>query len=111
MATPPKKKPKISQKFRAEYSQIYPCIVKSRLGEYHAFCQNCRCDFGISHGGKSDIDKHFNTNKHISATSAQEKSTNIGNYFVQKKDENSVINAEVLFTDFLVEHNLPLSVN
>lgn len=37
--------------------------------------------------------------------------SNIKSFFKAKCDDYSTINAEVMFTEFLVEHNCPLSVS
>ena len=38
--------------------------MSSRLDEYFAFCNLCRLDIGIKHGGLYDIMRHFAMEKH-----------------------------------------------
>ena len=52
------------QKYRAEYTSEWPCIIKSSRESY-VFCKTCVVDFSIKHGGKYDITKHMKTSKHI----------------------------------------------
>ena len=62
----------------------------------------------------NDIARHLQKQKHqenekaeLAATKRSHKITS----FVKKSDDYSVINAEVHFTDFLVEHNIALNVS
>lgn len=70
----------------------------------------CACDVSVSHGGKTDIKVHIASQKHQNYVCAAEGQGNIGRLF-QKSYEDSAIRAGCLFTGFLVEHNLPLSVS
>lgn len=107
------KKPKKQylQKYLPSYTETWPCLVPSKLGDAHIFCNVCNCDFGISHGGKDDCSKHISRKKHIALATTVKKNTNIGQFFeaTHAKEQNDTINAEVLFTQFIVEHNLPIS--
>jgi len=106
--TPPKKKVKLiyKQKFKDEYAKLYS-VTKSTQGVYYAFCTVCSVDISIEHGGQNDVRRHIKTGR--LKQRAASNSISIGSYF-SKEDDNSVINAELLFTSFVVEHNLPLSV-
>ena len=48
------------QKYRAEYTSEWPCIIKSSR-ECYVFCKTCVTEFSIKHGGKYDITKHMKT--------------------------------------------------
>eukprot|EP00057_Strongylocentrotus_purpuratus_P009553 XP_011664027.1 PREDICTED: uncharacterized protein LOC105438204 isoform X1 [Strongylocentrotus purpuratus] len=108
-----KAKKKFLQSFKDDYTSRFPCISSSNKGKHYAFCRVCRCDLKIAHGGAGDISIHLRSKKHIEKEVAEEKAKNIPkegriNTFFRKEDY-SVINAEVMFTDFLVEHNIPLA--
>jgi len=62
---PKKKKPRVLQKYRAEYALKYPVIRKSTVGETYAncCCTVCSSDFSIAHGGIGDVDRHVRTAK------------------------------------------------
>ncbi|XP_074661129.1 zinc finger BED domain-containing protein 5-like [Tubulanus polymorphus] len=104
----PAKKKRRMQKFREEYSMKYPCIEKSSKSKHHAFCAYCKSDFTVAYGGVDDIHRHMATSKHSEAAKALNKSKNITSFFVRKEDL-SVIRAETMFCEFLVEHNIPIS--
>lgn len=105
-----KAKKKYLQVFLDSYTAEFPCFVTSRKGDKYGFCTTCACDVSVSHGGKTDIKVHIASQKHQNYVRAAEGQGNIGSLF-QKGYEDSAIRAECLFTGFLVEHNLPLSVS
>ena len=101
------------QKFLAEYSKIYPCFTASKIGEKHAFCRVCSTDILNAHAGMRDLNRHVATKKHtdlvkLTSNAGQKK---ISSMFQSTTDDNTVINAEVIFTKFLIENNLPLAVS
>ena len=95
------------QMFKKEYSKKWSCISSSRQDEYSARCTLCSSDFSISHGGANDIQIHVKSKKHQSAVRSSKSTGNIAE-FLQPKDF-SVIRAETLMTQFLIEHNLPFA--
>ena len=46
------------QRFKAEYTQRYPCIIKSKLTESHTRCTIYSSDIKIAHGGADDLVRH-----------------------------------------------------
>lgn len=104
------KKQKVLQKYLTEYEIKYPVVRKSNIGDTYAFCKLCQCDFSVGHSGLGDVTKHVKTAKHIARLSNNNDTgaRKISNYFADGKDL-SVIRAEVLFTEFIVEHNLPVA--
>ena len=112
--TPPHKKSRMrlsNQKWKSTYAQTYPCLVKSKVSDNHARCVVCVTDFSVSHGGMSDATKHVTSQKH-KKLAAEKKSAQLTSFFQpkQKADEDlKSIEAETLMTNFLVEHNVPLS--
>ncbi|XP_063765200.1 zinc finger BED domain-containing protein 5-like [Eleginops maclovinus] len=107
---PPLKKRRISeQRFKLEYNAEWPTITRSKLDDFHAYCMLCKTDFSVRHGGRHDVEKHIRTAKHTSYKAAVEATRPIAGFFTVDSD-TSVINAEVLAVDFLVEHNIPIAV-
>lgn len=92
--------------FRSVYKEEFPCLSESRKGQTYAFCNICRCDFSVSHGGKSDILKHVQTKKHKESLQCVESNQKLS-YLCKSQSVDAVTNAEALFTSFIVEHNLP----
>nr|XP_042902141.1 uncharacterized protein LOC122270094 [Parasteatoda tepidariorum] len=102
--------PKVyNQTFLESYSKSFPCIIKCNKSQHYAFCNVCGLDFKIAHGGKSDINDHIRTKRHKDLAECVNKNENISKYFASGSDDD-VIRAEVYFTSFIVEHNLPISV-
>lgn len=102
-------KPKNCQKYRPEYTQLWSCLSASNVSLQHAFCELCKCDFSVQHGGKDDCRRHVNSKKHQEFSKLKVSSKPVTSFF--KSDAvDPTTNAEVLFTSFLVEHNIPLAV-
>ncbi|KAJ8032743.1 Zinc finger MYM-type protein 6 [Holothuria leucospilota] len=101
------------QRFKEEYTRKWPIITESTVDVFHAFCTKCQVNFSISHGGLNDIAKHVGSAKHRQiAMSVQEHSGRLHRFFASDRstEGEQVIRAEVLFSDFIVEHNLPIAV-
>jgi len=54
---PKKEKKKVLWKYRPSYEIKYSVIRKSRIGNNHAYCTACRCDFSVGHGGIGNMEK------------------------------------------------------
>lgn len=105
------RKEKRACSYRETYSNEFTCMKKSTKGDRYIFCAICRQDIGISHGGRHDIVKHLSNNKHITNDKAETSAVSshkISKFF--QKEDHRVINAETLFTNFLVEHNISIAV-
>ena len=106
----PSKKRRVSeQRYKLDYNVEWPIITRSKLDDFHAYCMLCKADFSVRHGGRHDVEKHTRTGKHQSYKAAMESTRPIAGFLTLDKD-TSVINAEVLAVDFLVEHNIPIAV-
>ena len=86
------------QKYKQEYKERFPFIRASTKGEEYAYCIYCRQDLKISGGGANDIMRHLSNKKHkdneqaeVNASKTSKKLTS----FFGKKEDTSVINAEV----------------
>ena len=66
--TPEKKKTTLQydNSFKKSWTSSYPFIKASRKGVKHCFCELCRSDFSISHGGLGDVTRHISTDNHKS---------------------------------------------
>ena len=91
----------------------YPFLKTSKKGENYAHCTICNTDFCIEHGGENDVKRHITLNKHIEAVSALKSTQRLSNFFPGNSAnatlDEKVIKAELLFTGFLCEHNLPIA--
>ena len=112
---PPAKKKRREQSYSSKYGEEFSFITNSKVSSLHAFCKPCRKDINISHGGRLDIVQHSKTAVHLRNLKMGEegkKSQIMTSFFSSsnnKEEESSIINAECLFTCFLLEHNIPLA--
>ena len=112
---PPAKKKRREQSYSSKYGEEFSFITNSKVSSLHAFCKSCRKDINISHGGRLDIVQHSKTAVHLRNLKMGEegkKSQIMTSFFSSsnnKEEESSIINAECLFTCFLLEHNIPLA--
>jgi hypothetical protein len=60
---PEKKKARLcyDNVFKTAWTDEFHFIKHSRKGNKFAFCEFCRTDFSINHGGHSDVAKHVGT--------------------------------------------------
>ncbi|KAL8598431.1 hypothetical protein ACOMHN_032708 [Nucella lapillus] len=110
------KKQRREQTFRLEYTQRAPCIRPFLQNAKRAWCDYCKVDFTISHGGWNDVQNHLETVGHERKSAAKNNTSALSAFgFTQEKEmtdkELQVIKAETLFSHFLVEHNLPISAS
>lgn len=101
------KKCQVLQRFRVEYAVEFAVVWKSTVGDSHAYCVIFNCDFSIRHGGIGDIDKHVQSAKNVAKVESSAPLRKIEHFFAESKDL-SVMQAEALFTQFIIEHNIPI---
>uniref|UniRef100_A0A9J8C603 DUF4371 domain-containing protein n=1 Tax=Cyprinus carpio carpio TaxID=630221 RepID=A0A9J8C603_CYPCA len=108
MAEPPQKKVRKTQRFLDRYRERWPCLQMSRL-PHHAFCTVCKTDVDISHQGATDCRRHVEGTKHKKLESAIASVPKITTKFFGDQDLRT-IRAETLFSNFIAEHNVPVSI-
>nr|XP_042907634.1 uncharacterized protein LOC122271209 [Parasteatoda tepidariorum] len=92
------------------YTAEFPCIKKSNKGEKYAYCTICFSDFLISHGGRNDIHRHVTGPNHAKNIENAENNQRLSKFFKPPDNvQDEVMRAELLFTSFLVEHNVLLN--
>ncbi len=102
------------QRFIPAYSRKYPVLKPSSKGPEYAFCTVCNSDFGVSDGGITNCQRHVENNQ-THARKAQSKlnqpTLTMFQKTVDKEDtiKQQRMKAELLFVNFLVEHNVPMS--
>ena len=101
---------KWSQKFKEDYSDEWPCITRSSKGIYHAFCKICNDSISVEHGGRDDIRRHVATKRHCEIANARSGNT-MFSYFRKPSEEEDAMKAELLFTGFLIEHNIQIAAS
>ncbi|XP_043925623.1 uncharacterized protein LOC122800181 [Protopterus annectens] len=98
--------------FQAAWKMSFDWLSESKVGQGYAFCKVCHCNISIGHGGRHDLHRHMETEKHkINAKQASgRKVTDM--FATQARQANiaqKVISAEVDFIFTLAEYNLPFS--
>ena len=96
------KKPRLCS-FRVEWKSHG--MSASRKGVSYAHCNACNTDFSVAHAGVNDVKKHLATAKHKESSKALSGHQNLSVLF-QKDADDQVTRAEVLFANFVAEHNL-----
>ena len=97
-----------NQRFIESYSEEFDFIRKSREGEHFALCIACNTHIKIKSGGRSDIVAYANTKKHKEKHKNFRQTSKLQFSAVPSSDFQP-IKAEVLFTNFLIEHNVPIA--
>ena len=94
--------------YRAEHSREWQFIKPGRKGKEFAWCEYCDCDVSVRCGGRTDIVRHVETEKHSDSEAAKRKKLQsscrtISSMFVKKTvpdsgeaGERAVTRAEVL---------------
>ena len=88
------------------------CVKFNDHIQMHPEIAVCGSIFSIGHGGENDINRHKDTSNHkryVDAAHQQRKLTEFGASLVTTNLKQKFVKAELLFSGFLVEHNLPLS--
>lgn len=88
----------------------------SSKGESFVLCVYCNKHFSIRHGGKNDVKWHVERQKHVDNAclarqiGVQARLTEFRSSGPSNSFSELVTKAEVLFAQFIAEHNLPFSV-
>lgn len=100
--------PKRKCTFSVELQNQYAFLKKGKL-DSTVYCNKCLSNFSIAHGGKHDIEKHIQTDKHKLNLTAAASSSKIDSYFKnvsQMNTEDEQLAAEEgLFAFHTVFHN------
>ena len=96
-----------SQRFIENYSEEFDFFRKSQEGEHFALCIACNTHIKIKSGGRSDIVMHANTKKH---KVKHKNFCQTSKLQFSAPSDFQPIKAEVHLTNFLLEHNVPISV-
>ncbi len=119
MEQPPTKKIKLSGrgKHRKEWESLKGpyegWIQASKSGEAYSYCVPCRKDVKVLASGFYDLKTHFGTTGHKHNVSKSKTFKPMDEHFFSKANSsppNKATAAEIMFCQFLAEHNIPPSV-
>lgn len=82
--TPPKKKQKRLQKYRAEWEEENPWVKKVPENIYKANCTVCHRAFSISHGGLHDLKQHASSAGHANNMRGKKQMQTLDQFVVQQ---------------------------
>src|SRR5436190_22214088 len=93
--------------FNKELQKEYPCIKKT-ISDSDVRCNICAANFLISHGGRNDIEAHFNSGKHQKSASVVVSTLSVTNFSKYEKmgsKEELLAAIEGTFAYYTVCHN------
>lgn len=95
--------------FKSEWKALHPIQeVKSDIYKFH--CLPCGKNLSCHHQGLKDVEDHCKKETHLKNYSSWKKQAQLS--FCKSPEsnfENKVLNAEVMVTNFIVQHNLPIA--
>ena len=111
------KRQKRATSYRQEHTDEWPFIVASQKSPESVHCRICVTDFKIGSGGRTDINNHVKSTKHVKNANEKTSCRSMDNY-VKKTDstpsgkalERAVRKAELMFTDLIIDSNLQVAV-
>ena len=96
-------------KFNHAWTETYP--IRGVSGDpYKFYCIPCCKKLSCDHQGLKDVTDHCKKETHKSNVAASKTQSSMTS-FIKSKESNldkQVLNAEVMVTNFLVQHNIPL---
>ena len=104
----------IDSKYQPEWSLKYQGIKRSKRGPTYAFCSLCSMDISVAVGGVHQIKRHCANKRHSNRTAEISSQPTITEVARNQSDarmlSDQVCHAELCFTRFVAEHNLPFAV-
>ena len=94
-------------KFNDDLRSEFPFIKKTK-SDYMVKCEKCNGEFSISHGGKNDISKHLETQKHKRYLNTAASSSKIQEFLRKTTygdEEKKLALAEGLMSFHAINHN------
>ena len=84
-------------------------VTASRTGPTYANCKVCDTDFVIAGGGVHEMKRHMETKKHKENAKSMENQLTLQSALSRSKNslEDDITAAELYFTTFISEHNIP----
>ncbi|XP_043923159.1 uncharacterized protein LOC122798364 isoform X2 [Protopterus annectens] len=110
---PAQKKRRMSS-FQGAWKMLFDWVMESTHGPKYAFCKVCKSNFTITHGGRNDLQRHMDRDKHkMNSKHAASERKEIGVVTTQAQQTSWALimaKSEVAFVSLLAEHNLPFTL-
>ena len=100
--------PRTSNKFNSTLQNDYPFLKCADNCDSRVQCSHCGGDFSIANGGRTDIKKHINSNKHKQKVSAALITNKITNFIPKteiNKGDLDLASNECTFAYHTVQHS------
>ena len=100
------KKQKRLCRYREDWVGKYPWITAVLRDANKAFCNVCRKEFGVSHGGESDVRLHASSKLHTANSTTVQTNTLVSSFFKREDDSmyNKIAAAELTSVFHCVTH-------
>ncbi|CAH0563076.1 unnamed protein product [Brassicogethes aeneus] len=99
--------PKRMCKFTDELMKVFPFIKRTKL-DSEVYCDKCRSQFSIAYGGKRDINRHIESDKHKKFLQSVASSSQMTNFFKWDEfgsNEKKLALSEAVFSFHTVAHH------
>ena len=94
--------------FKSKWKALHPIqAVKSDIYKFN--CLPCGKNLKCDHQGLKDVEDHCETETHLKNYSTWKKQPLLSFFKTDNNFEKKVLNAEVMVTNFIVQHNLPIA--
>ena len=106
-AGPVAKRFKRLSKFQSEWARYN--MSASKKGPSYVHCKVCAVDISVAGGGVHEVKRHIETRKHKENAKGMANQCTLTSTMLQSKSslEHDITTAELYFTTFVAEHNLP----
>ena len=87
-------------------------VQACKEGSTYAFCAYCNTDISVAGGGKTKVERHMKTAKHMHMLSQRQAQPTLNTFITEdvRSISDEAIRAEIYFAKFVAEHNLPFLV-
>ena len=109
---PTKRRKQYAGKFQDDWKRVFNgAIRKSKIDEHHAWCGVCSRDINISASGIYDVKMHIKSKMHEKNARAAVQHVPMTTFFKSASNApETTATAEVMFSYFVAEHNLPAAI-
>ena len=109
---PCKRRKQYAGKFQEDWKRVFNgAIQKSKIDEHHAWCRVCSRDINISASGVYDLKMHMKSKMHEKNAKSALQHAPMTTFFKSASTApGSTGTAEIMFSYFVAEHNLPAAI-
>jgi hypothetical protein len=100
--------PKLGTKFSIKYKHDFPFLSQDPANKFNAICATCRATFSIKNGGRTRINEHVSSKKHIESLKAVQNAVPLNDFFKTKTTAKQFTTAasELGFTYHVAKHGI-----